>query len=378
MGPLGLTFGLMVSQSSGSGPSSIGDGQKAGQIRVVALPSRPFIERRGGQQLINFDLLVENSAQKPYRLVCIRLMVYDRSGRLELERELNENGRPPALDMVGERLLKPGGAIDIYQPFYSFGPEIDASRMRFELRFMEQAHSAPPVAITADEISVIDVKPRAYYPSGYRLPVHGLVLVHDGHDFYSHHRRYNLVKRFQGGPDTALSANLYAYDLINVKEDGALFQGDPTKRENWLTYGAPIFAPAPGIVVEAVSDVAENTFAADGEAQIPASAAAQDPLGLGNHLKILHSDGRVSWLLHLQPGSVQIKAGAHVRSGQFLARVGFSGDSLFPHLHFNVTDCAQYPSQGVPSYFKNFRRVLGSRTIPVLNGEIDTGDVIRE
>jgi Peptidase family M23 len=268
--------------------------------------------------------------------------------------------------------------LDIYQPFYSFGPEIEASRMRFELLFMEHGHLAPPVAITADVTSFVDVQPRAYHPSGYRLPMHGLVLVHDGHDFYSHHRRYNLVKRFQGDPGSAVSATLYAYDLMKVKEDGALFAGDPRKKESWLTYGVPIFAPASGTVVEAVSDVAENIFAANGDAQIPSSADAKDPLGFGNHVAILHGDGRVSWLLHMQPGSVQVKAGSHVYSGQFLGIVGFSGDSLFPHLHFNVTDGTRYPSQGVPSYFRNFVRVVGSRKVGVLIGEIDTGDLIKD
>ena len=159
--------------------------------------------------------------------------------------------------------------------------------------------------------------------------------------------------------------------------DGALYRGDPTSKANRLTYGLPIFAPASGIVVDSVSDVPENSFAANGDAQIPSSTEAIDPLGFGNHVTILHTDGRVSWLLHMQPGSVAVAPGEHVRAGQFLGKVGFSGDSLFPHLHFNVTEGSRYPSQGVPSYFKHFVRVVGSRNLVVSFGEVDTGDLVQ-
>ena len=157
---------------------------------------------------------------------------------------------------------------------------------------------------------------------------------------------------------------------------GALFRGDPFQKENWLTYGAAIFAPASGFVAESVADIPENTFDLQGAVEIPSSAESMDPQGFGNYVTILHGDGRVSWLLHMQPGSVAVKKGDRVRAGQFLGRVGFSGDSLFPHLHYNVTRGAMYPSQGVPSYFKNFDWVLGSRTLGIPAGQVDTGDLI--
>ena len=65
-----------------------------------------------------------------------------------------------------------------------------------------------------------------------------------------------------------------------------------------------------------------------------------------------------------------------MRAEQLIGKVGFSGDSLFPHLHYNVTDGPNYPSQGVPSYFKQFVRVLGERRIPLSEGQIDTGDIV--
>jgi archaellum component FlaG (FlaF/FlaG flagellin family) len=350
--------------------------QERSEIQIVRRPDQPFIERRNGQQLINFDLLIKNAGSKTYNLVCIKVQVFDKGAHLELERELNENGKPPALNMVGERLLQPGKVLDVYQPFYSFDTAVDVSRMQFELLFMEQGHTAPPAAITADEMVSVDVRPRSYNPVAFSLPLHGLVLVHDGHDFYSHHRRYNLVARYEADPSSAVSANLYAYDFMRTTSAGLLFQGEPNRKENWLSYGEPIFAPADGLVIEVVSDLPENTFTSTGEAQSPSLNEAKDPMGFGNHVKIQHADGRVSWLLHMQPSSIRVRVGDHVRDEQLIGRVGFSGDSLFPHLHYNVTDGPSYPSQGVPSCFKQFVRVLGERRIPMSKGQIDTSDIV--
>jgi murein DD-endopeptidase MepM/ murein hydrolase activator NlpD len=201
------------------------------------------------------------------------------------------------------------------------------------------------------------------------------LLVHEGHDFFSHHRRYNLAARYEADPHTAVGANLFAYDLMLVDMDGALYKNDPSKKDDWFSYGAPIFAPADGIVQEVANDLPENVFIGT-QAKQPDDAGARDPIGFGNHVVIRHADGRVSWLLHMKPGSVLVKSGDKVLSGQPLGQVGFSGDSLFPHLHYTVTTGVVYPSQGVPSYFRLFERILGSKRVKIAAGQIDTGDLL--
>jgi hypothetical protein len=141
--------------------------------------------------------------------------------------------------MVGERRLEPGKALDVFQQFYAFDAAIDVRRMHFDLLFMEQGHDVLPAAITADEQASVDVRPRSYDPIAFSLPLHGLVLIHDGHDFYSHHRRYNLVARYEANPGTAVSANLYAHDFMRTTSAGLLFKGDPNRKESWLSYGEP-------------------------------------------------------------------------------------------------------------------------------------------
>lgn len=54
----------------------------------------------------------------------------------------------------------------------------------------------------------------------------------------------------------------------------------------------------------------------------------QVSLDLGHGLRAFYA--------HLQPGSVRVKTGELVKRGQVLGRLGNSGNSAGPHLHFHV------------------------------------------
>jgi hypothetical protein len=56
----------------------------------------------------------------------------------------------------------------------------------------------------------------------------------------------------------------------------------------------------------------------------------------GNGIRIAHGDGWTTWYCHLRRGSLMVAQGDRVEVGQPLALVGLSGDTSFPHLHFEV------------------------------------------
>ena len=58
--------------------------------------------------------------------------------------------------------------------------------------------------------------------------------------------------------------------------------------------------------------------------------------GYGNYVIIQHSDGNYTLYGHLDANSITVKAGDSVEQGQVIGKMGTSGNSTGPHLHFEV------------------------------------------
>ncbi len=56
----------------------------------------------------------------------------------------------------------------------------------------------------------------------------------------------------------------------------------------------------------------------------------------GNSVVVAHGNGWETQYAHLRKGSVAVRAGELVKAGQRLGAVGLSGNTEFPHLHFEV------------------------------------------
>lgn len=56
----------------------------------------------------------------------------------------------------------------------------------------------------------------------------------------------------------------------------------------------------------------------------------------GNGVVIDHGDGWETQYSHLRQGSIAVRPGARVARGALLGRVGLSGNTEYPHLHFSV------------------------------------------
>jgi murein DD-endopeptidase MepM/ murein hydrolase activator NlpD len=80
---------------------------------------------------------------------------------------------------------------------------------------------------------------------------------------------------------------------------------------------------------------------------------------------------------HLKNGSISVKVGNSVQQGQPIAAIGASGTANIPHLHYELRNGPGIKGvEGLPSHFQNFRRILGARSIPVVHGIVDTGDIV--
>ncbi len=81
-----------------------------------------------------------------------------------------------------------------------------------------------------------------------------------------------------------------------------------------------------------------------GSAGIPVVASASGTVvtaysgwsGYGHTVVINHGNGITTRYAHMQPGSICVRAGQYVYQGQQIGRIGSTGNSTGPHLHFEV------------------------------------------
>jgi murein DD-endopeptidase MepM/ murein hydrolase activator NlpD len=75
----------------------------------------------------------------------------------------------------------------------------------------------------------------------------------------------------------------------------------------------------------------------------------------GNYVILSLGAGRYAFYAHLKPGSITVRPGQRVTVGQQIARLGNSGSSSGPHLHFQLmTKPSALASDGLPFVFKSF------------------------
>ncbi|HYF23985.1 MAG TPA: M23 family metallopeptidase [Caulobacteraceae bacterium] len=131
----------------------------------------------------------------------------------------------------------------------------------------------------------------------------------------------------------------YGVDLVKLNRWGGTSDGiSPEDPKRWTIYGEVVVAPCSGTVV-AVSD---------GLADMPVPRPDRAHMA-GNHVRIACRGVEVL-LAHLRPGSVRVKAGRTVETGQPAGEVGNTGNTNAPHLHIHAQrpGTAEAPFSGEP------------------------------
>lgn len=126
-------------------------------------------------------------------------------------------------------------------------------------------------------------------------------------------------------------AQRYAIDWEQLDDENRIFVGDPRDPRSYHIYGDDVLAVADATVERVVDGMKEATPGA-----LPQGLPVQE--ADGNHVILALKDGVYVLYAHLQPGSVRVAPGQHVRRGEVLGLVGNSGNSSAPHLHLHAMD----------------------------------------
>jgi hypothetical protein len=148
--------------------------------------------------------------------------------------------------------------------------------------------------------------------------------------------------------------NAFAADLDGLDQnDGEINDGDENASD--AGWGREILAPAAGTVVYARNDVPTNPHAGE-EPDENWYKPLDDPVMAyaGNCVIIDHGNSEYSVMMHMQTGSVTVKAGDRVAVGQVIGKLGNSGDAFGPHLHYQLQSGPRlFQDQPLPFRFQN-------------------------
>jgi hypothetical protein len=158
----------------------------------------------------------------------------------------------------------------------------------------------------------------AHYAVQFRLPCRGLWLCTQGTD----------------GDVTHRGAWRHAVDLEVEVDDGRVFRGSGDQLRDYPAYGLPVTASAPGTVVKVVDSVRDNPVGQPNLHQ-----------NWGNLVLIQHAPHLYSMTCHLQPGSIRVRPGQIVDTGDPVGACGNSGRSAVPHVHFQLQGSARIGDQ---------------------------------
>lgn len=355
--------------------------------KVVSITTEPdtiYIEEARDANRLNFDFTIRGLTDRKLVINFIKAGVYDEAENLITYRHLNHNGvGTPGIHTIGRYEIEGRETLDVYNPFHSFPKTMLLCKLRYTFTFIDP-----------------ETKKEYYYgntiiePTVYRqkvrltIPVKGMTTILDGHDFYSHHRRFSmsLVRK---ATNNAFQSNFsrYAVDFTVLGRDGNTRTMDPTEYSSnydfhftdvtrFYTHEADVHAPADGeivAIVDHLDDHYSTSFKMDEAIQEERVADIA-----GNRVVIKHNESEFSHLFHLLKGSVKASVGDAVSRNQAIAKIGFSGAATtYSHLHYQLMDGEAFLKDNpLPCQFSDVSLLQGKEKIRFDRTSIDTGDII--
>ncbi len=345
----------------------------------------PLESTRGLQSLMLHNAAVINAGDAPATIASVELSLL--RGGEEIERRTL---RGVDLERIAARgaQLEAAGALDAFA--FQFGDALGAPRARL---------AATPTLAPGDALLIggqvlawsgerdtlrIEVRampgdaraeirvPLAVAPpeARYAFPIAGRTYVQAGATLHTHHR-WAVPEEF-------------ALDICMIGEGGRTHRGDGARFADYYAYGTPVRAAADGEVIAIVSDRPEDLaqLRRPGESleayfgriqawQAELLASGAGALA-GNYVVLRHAGGEYSQYAHLQPGAPPVTKGQRVAAGDVIGRLGSSGSSTEPHLHFQLCDGPDpIRCRGLPVAFRDVENPFA-----LLPGAIQSGDVV--
>ena len=187
----------------------------------------------------------------------------------------------------------------------------------------------------------------------------------------------------------------YAYDFLQVDwhKKGMHFYiasklryflfGIPLSK--CLCWGKDIYAPCDGKVIECndgyierrIVHLISDLFVVFKNALTYSPKSGLQKL-VGNYIIIQTDENTYAFFAHLKKNSIAVSTGDSIRKGQLLGKVGHSGNSTAPHLHFHLMDNSDlFKAKGIPCAFEKYEVYKDDLWTTVNNGIPTANDRFR-
>lgn len=313
----------------------------------VRIPKAPTAFAADGKTWLNYELHITNLFPRELAIRSVDVLEDGSNRTLQsldpaaLGKGIQRIGYA-SRDSVNSPVIAGGrrSVLFLWVPIEAGGAIPAALRHRIVAVRADSLETAAPDTLVTGSVSVGRVAPTLASPLR-----GGPWFAVNGPGNTSGHRRTMIP--LDGTPRIA---QRFATDWILLGPDGRAWKGDSSSNANWYGYNAELLAVGDGRVTAVKDGIVEN---------VPLSPNRAVPITLetvgGNHVIIDLGGGNYAFYAHLIPGSVAVNLGDQVKQGQLIGRLGNSGNSDAPHLHFHLGDSnAPLGSEGLPWVFERF------------------------
>jgi hypothetical protein len=292
----------------------------------VSAPTPPLsVPGSDGRQHVEYDLVVANTAATPVALTVVEVRTAADEVLLRLDGPALVAATQP-LDGTSPTAEIPASTAAAV--VVDLGLAADQRTERLTHRIGYELRGAAVDSGAGHEVSgpvlALDPRPPVMITAPLRGP--GWLTANSCCDAFTTHR----AGRTPTDGDRFVKTETFAVDWIQLRGDQP-FTGDGSSPEQWFGHAADVVAAADGTVVAARDGLPE---------QPPNSLPAGIDPSRTTGNQVIMQIRPDTWALyaHLQPGSIAVAVGDEVAAGQPLARLGNSGNSIAPHLHFGLLD----------------------------------------